>query len=240
MAFGFVVDDRGPDKQAAGGALPFAARLAEAPLDEAAHVAGCPACGLLGRFGCVGAVPTPLPAAVEKWLVERLPDDLESVGGFLLRKAIGDFGYDGARARELRKRGALEAPGPFERHYGPFFRRFVVSSEQILEELLCAGDVAPAHGLAVLTHLGAVEVDGRVPAALDDGQKLGELIERPQERRARTRFAVELDAADEAAVSAVKALLAALWAGFVLDADVYVRDSDEKDEDARADSGQAP
>ncbi|HZS37997.1 MAG TPA: hypothetical protein VFF06_14270 [Polyangia bacterium] len=232
MAFGFVVDDRGPDKTQAGGALQFAARLAESPLDEAAHVAACPACGLLGRFACVGAVPSPLAAAVEKWLVERLPEDLESVGGFLLRKAIGDFGYDGARARELRKRGGLAAPGPFERHYGPFFRRFVVSSEQILEELVCAGDVAPSHGLAVLMHLGALEVDGRVPTALDDGQKLGELIEHPRDRRARTRFTVAPDGADEPSLAGVKALLAALWAGFVLDADVYVRDSDEVSEPA--------
>jgi hypothetical protein len=228
MAFGFVVDDRGPDKQAAGGALQFAARLAEAPLDETAHLAGCPSCALLGRFGCVGAVPTPLPAAVEKWLVERLPAELETVGGFLLRKAIGDFGYDGARARELRKRGGLEAPGPFERHYGPFFRRFVVSSEQIVEELLCAGDVAPSHALAVLMHLGAVEVDGKMLTALDDGQKLGELIEHPRDRRARTRLALAPDAADEAALAGTKALICALWAGFVLDADVYVRDSDEE------------
>jgi hypothetical protein len=228
MAFGFVVDDRGPDKQAAGGALEFAARLAEAPLDEGAHAAACPSCALLGRFGCVGAVATPLAASVEKWLVERLPDDIESVGGFLLRKAIGDFGYDGARARDLRKRGGLEAPGPFERHYGPFFRRFVVSSEQLLEELLCAGDVAPSHALAVLMHLGAVEVDGRVLTALDDGQKLGELIEHPRDRRARTRFTVEADGGDEPSLAGVKALLGALWAGFVLDADVYVRDSDEQ------------
>jgi len=228
MAFGFVVDDRGADKIAAGGALPFAARLAEAPLDEAAHVAACPSCALLGRFGCVGAVATPLAASVEKWLVERLPDDLESVRGFLLRKVIGDFGYDGARARDLRKRGGLEAPGPFERHYGPFFRRLVVSSEQILEELVCAGDVAPSHALAVLMHLGAIEVDGRVLTAIDDGPKLGELIDHPRDRRARTRFTVETDAADEPSLAGVKALVAALYAGFVLDAGVYVRDSDEE------------
>jgi hypothetical protein len=225
MAFGFVVDDRGPDKQ--GGALAFAAQLAERPLDEAAHVAGCPSCALVGRFGCVGQVATPIPAAVERWLVERLPADLESVGGFLLRKAIGDFGYDGARARDLRKRGGLAAAGPFERHYGPFFRRFVVSSEQVVEELLCAGDVAPAHALAVLMHLGAIEVDGRVPTALDDGAKLGELIEHPQDRRARTKFA--LAPVEDPAIAQVVALLAALWAGFVLDADVFLRDSEESE-----------
>jgi hypothetical protein len=230
LAFGFVVDDRGPDKQAAGSAVAFAARLAEAPLDEAAHVARCPSCQLLERgLACVGVIETPLAASVEKWLVERLPEDLESVGGFLLRKAIGDFGYDGARARALRETGRLLAPGPFERHYGPFFRRFVVSSEQILEELLCAGDIQPSHALAILMHLRAIAVDGALPIDLDtDGPKLGELIEKPDSRRARTALLLREDVDADPALAGVKALLAALYAGFVLDADVYVIDSEEE------------
>ena len=231
MSFGFVVDDRGADKQAAGGAVAFAAKLAEQPVDESAHVASCPSCKLLGHFGCVGVIATPLSAALERWLVARLPEDIESVSGFLLRKAIGDFGYDGARARELRKRGALEAAGAFERHYGPFFRRFVVSSEQILEELVCAGDIAPAHGLACLIHLGALTVDGKPPVSLDtDGPKLGPLVEQPATRRERTRFQLDAAQDDDASIAGVRALLEALWAGFVLDADVFVIDSDERSE----------
>jgi len=207
----------------------FAARLGEAPVDESAHVARCPSCRLLGRgLGCVGVVETPLAAAVEKWLVERLPEDLESVGGFLLRKAIGDFGYDGARARVLREKKRLQAPGPFERHYGPFFRRFVVSSEQILEELLCAGDIQPSHALAILIHLGAIAVDGQPPVSLDtDGPKLGQLIEKPDTRRERTSLLLPVEPDADPALAGVKALLAALYAGFVLDADVYVIDSEE-------------
>jgi hypothetical protein len=218
--FGFVVDDRSPDKVAAGGAPAFAAQLAEKPCDETSHAANCRTCKLLEQpFACVGVIETPLPAKIEEWLVQRLPDDLESVGGFLLRKAIGDFGYDGARARELRQAGRLEAPGPFERHYGPFFRRFVVSSEQILEELLCAGDVAPAHALAVLMHLGAIDVDGAVPTRLEEGDKLGALIENPAERQTRSRCNV-------AAAQPMGPLLRAFWAGFVLDCDVFVIDSE--------------
>jgi hypothetical protein len=225
--FGFVVDDRGPDKKE--GAVKFAAQLAERPIDEAAHAATCPSCQLLGGgLRCVGVIPTPLPARVEEWLVQRLPEELESLSGFLLRKAIGDFGYDGARARELRKQGRLEAPGPFERHYGPFFRRFVVSSEQVLEELLCAGDIAPSHGLAVLVHLNALELDGRVPESLDvEGPKLGQLIEKPHERHSRTRFLLPPADGDDASLAGVKSLLAALYAGFCLDTDVYVLDSED-------------
>jgi hypothetical protein len=223
--FGFVVDDRAPDK--AGGAPEFAARLAEQSIDEKAHAANCPTCKLLGRpLACVGVIPTPLPARVEEWLVQRLPEDIESVGGFLLRKAIGDFGYDGARARDLRKAGRLEAPGPFERHYGPFFRRFVVGSEQIVEELLCAGDIAPSHGLAVLMHLQAIEIDGAVPSRMEEGDKLGALVEKPDERQSRTRCNVVPDSAESDSLRAVQSLIGALWAGFVLDADVFVIDSD--------------
>jgi hypothetical protein len=220
MSWGFVVDDRAPDKVAAGGAPEFAAQLAEKGCDEVSHAANCRTCKLLGSpLSCVGVVPAPIPAAVEEWLVKRLPDDIESVGGFLLRKAIGDFGYDGARAAELRKNKRLEAPGPFERHYGPFFRRFVVSSEQILEELLCAGDIAPSHALAILMHLQAIEVDGSIPVKMEEGDKLGSLIEAPADRAKRTKHNVTEP-------GAIQNLVRALWAGFVLDCDVFVIDSE--------------
>jgi hypothetical protein len=230
MSFGFVVDDRGPDK--VGGAVAWAARLADHPVDEAAHAASCPSCQLLDRpLGCVGMVPAPLSAASEEWLVRRLPEDLESVGGFLLRKAIGDFGYDGARAKALRDKGRLLAKGPFERHYGPFFRRFVVSSEQILEELLCAGDIAPAHGLAILMHLQALELDGKRPEILDiEGPKLGQIVSEPATRRARTKLALDVNDPEpsDPSLAGLKSLLGALYAGFVLDVDVYVLNEDDQ------------
>jgi hypothetical protein len=227
MSFGFVVDDRGPDK--AGGAVAWAARLAEHAVDEAAHAASCPSCQLLDRpLGCVGLVPAPLSAASEEWLVRRLPEDIESVSGFLLRKAIGDFGYDGARAKVLRDKGRLLAKGPFERHYGPFFRRFVVSSEQILEELLCAGDIAPPHGLAILMHLQVLELDGKRPEILDiEGPKLGQIVSEPTTRRARTKLALDVHDED-ASLAGLKSLLGALYAGFVLDVDVYVLNEDDE------------
>jgi hypothetical protein len=176
----------------------------------------------------VGLIPTPLAARVEEWLVAQLPEEIDSVGGFLLRKAIGDFGYDGARARTLRQAGRLAAPGPYERHYGPFFRRFVVSSEQILEELLCAGDIAPSHALALLMHLSALEVDGAVPSRLEDGDKLGQLVAKAAERRTRTRLAVQ-PTDEEPSLAGVQALIGALYAGFVLDADVFILDSEASD-----------
>jgi hypothetical protein len=226
-SFGFIVGDQGPEKTAAGGALKFAITVGEKGFDAGSHIPKCPACSLLPEpFTCLGLVPTPLSARAEEWLVSRLPEDIESVGGFLLRKAIGDFGYDGAKARELRKANRLAAPGPYERHYGPFFRRFAVSSEQILEELLCAGDIAPSHALAILMHLQAIEVDGAVPTKLEDGDKLGALVSNLSERKTRSKLALRWESDDEASVAALKTLLAALYAGFVLDADVFIFDSE--------------
>ncbi|MSP58728.1 MAG: hypothetical protein EXR72_00015 [Myxococcales bacterium] len=226
MPFGFVVDDLSPDKAAAGGAGPFALGLAEREQDEAAHSLGCPTCRALGEpFACVGVIPTPLPASVERWLVDRLPDDIESLPGFLLRKAIGDFDYTGDFGKQLRAEGLLEAPSPFTRHFGPFFRRFTVSSEQLIEELLGAGDINPAHALAVLAHLGAVAVDGEVLLTLDEGAKYGEVIEHLDQRAARTTCLVTTDPSDDDRLAALKRFLRALWAGFIVDAPVKVFDA---------------
>jgi hypothetical protein len=228
VAFGFAIDDDAPDKQAAGGAGAFAAQLAEREHDDAAHRAACPSCRALDEagqgepFACVGVIPTPLSAAVEKWLVSRLPEDIESLPGFLLRKAIGDFDYRGEFGAAMREHQLLEAPGAFTRHFGPFFRRFTVSSEQLLEELLGAGDVAPPHALAVLAHLGLVTVDGKQLLALDQGAAYGELVQDAASRRARTRCAVELDGSDDESLAALKRYLRALWAGFACDATVKV------------------
>ncbi len=227
--FGFVVDDLAPDKVAAGGPREFALALADRAVageGGAAHLAQCPTCRLLDEpWACVGVIPTPLSAAVERWLVDRLPDDIESLPGFLVRKALGDFDYRGEFARRLRADGMLEAPVPFTRHFGPAFfpwRGFTVSSEQLLEELLGAGDVEPPHALACLAHLGAITVDGRVLLGMDEGVRYGEVIEKPAERRERTACLVAVEAQDDARLAALKRYLRALWAGFATDAAVRV------------------
>ena len=233
MAFGWVVDDGCADKVKAGGAGEFALSLADAKEepDGAAHAASCGACRVLGEpLACLGLIPSPIPAAVERWLVERLPVDIESLPGFLLRKAIGDFGYDGSEGKRLRGVGMLAAPGPFTRHFGPFFRRFTVSSEQLVEEMLCAGDVDPAHGLAILVHLSLIAVDGALPLKMEDGQKLGALIGDPASRASRTACLVEIAADEDSGLVPLKRFLRGLWAGFVEDAPVKVFGGEMGDE----------
>ena len=228
MAFGWAIDDEAPDKAAAGGAGAFAAELAEREHDYAAHRAGCPSCRLLDPggggepFACVGVIATPLSAQVERWLVERLPDDIEGLPGFLLRKAIGDFDYRGDYGAAMRAHQLLEAPGAFTRQFGPFFRRFTVSSEQLLEELLGAGDVAPPHALAVLAHLGLVTVDGKQLTSLDQGAAYGELVQEPAARAARTSCTAGAAEGDDEGLAAIKRYLRALWAAFAVDATVKV------------------
>lgn len=237
MPFGYVIDDQAPDKLKAGGPAEFALALAEQPTSGEAHLAQCPSCRVLEEpYGCVGIIPTPLPAAVERWLCDRLPEDIESLPGFLLRKAIGDFDYKGEFGRRLREEDLLEAPGPFTRHFGPFFRRFTVSSEQLLEELLGAGDINPAHALACLAHLGAITVDGAVLLGMDEGARYAELIEKPAERAARTRCLIPIDSDEEEHLAAVQRFLRALWAGFVTDTTVRVygtQDSEKVEEPAK-------
>ncbi len=122
MAFGYVVGDAGPDKKVAGGAIAFAAALAERPFDEAAHVRGCPACQLLGRFGCVGEVPTPISEGGEKWLVEQLPEDPDApehlvLGEQLLLAGAGLVDVEAredAPLHELPVEVDLRVAGPLE------------------------------------------------------------------------------------------------------------------------------
>ena len=103
------------------GAASFAAGLADRAPDPA-HGERCPACRAAGEaFACVGLVETPISAAAERWLVELLPEDIESLPGLLLRKAIAEYGYDGAAGARLREAGLLAAPGPYTRHFGPAF-----------------------------------------------------------------------------------------------------------------------
>ena len=224
MPFGFVVDDDGPDKQGEGGAAGFAERLGGSTPDPG-HLARCPACSVLEEsYACVGMIATPLAASVERFLVERLPEDIESLPGYLVRKAIAEYGHTGAEGAALRTRGLLAAPGPFTRHFGPFFRRFTVSSEQLIEELLCAGDIAPPHALAVLVHLQLLTIDGRPPVSMDDGPLLAELMNDVPSRRTRAKLIlsdIKIEG-DDPSLAGVLRLLRAIFAGFVLDAPVKV------------------
>jgi hypothetical protein len=131
-------------------------------------------------------------------------------------------GFTGERGRQLRKQGGLAARGAFERSWGSFFRRFTLTSEQLLEQLFCVGDIEPPHALALLVQLGAVSVDGSVPKALEEGAGLAELAEDVAARRRRTQCTVTPTPSDEASTGELKRVLRALHAAFCLDKKVLV------------------
>ena len=220
QAIGWIVDDGCPPKR--DGAAAFAARLAESDAPPAGHRAECRACALLGEdLGCVGVVAAKVSRDAEIWLLRRLPDDLESLPGVLLRQFLSEAKVDGKGGEALRKLGLLEAQAPTPRHWGPFFRRVTITSDQVLQAMFAAGDVEPPHALALLVHLGAIDVDGEPPASPEHGPKLGEVVTDVAARRERTACRVSAASAD-ASTLAMERWLRALWAGFVLDCPVRV------------------
>jgi hypothetical protein len=223
IAIGWVVDDGCAPKRGPGGAAAFADSLAGSDAPPPGHRDECGACRVLDEdLACVGVVEAKITATAEEWLAGRLPEEMESLPGLLLRKNLADGGVTGAGGRDLRKRGLCEAPGAFSRHWGPFFRRYTVTTDQILEEMFCAGDVQPAHALGVLVHVSGILVDGSHPRSTDDGPKLAELVEKPEARLDRTLPALSLRDDDDRSVRELKRYLRALYAAFVLDCEVKV------------------
>lgn len=223
VAIGWVVDDGCDAKRIEGGAGAFAQSIAdatEAPID---HKKECPTCQLLGEnLACVGLVESPLSANSEEWLLDRLPTGLDSLPGLLLRKHLDEGQIEGKGGAVLRQNGLCEAPGPLSRNYGPFFRRYTIDGDQLLEELFCAGDVQPAHALALCVYFGAIGVDDKVLEDPGDGPKLAEIFEHVHTRESRTLLTIRYTDTDDDATRMLKRYLRALYAAFVLDTEVLV------------------
>jgi len=218
MPLRWVVDDDSAPKKAAGGALPFAKAMKGEPKPHD----NCATCTLLAGTACYGVIDPPVSGTAEEWLVTRLPADHESLPGLLVRKTLHDMRYEGAGGKALRKAGLLEASGPYTKHYGPFFRRYTVTSEQLLEQLFAVGDWSPVHALGLLGQLGGIEVDGRTLTQVDEADLYAELVQKPESRRSRTRCSIEVRDVDDRSVVELKRLLRAAWAAFVRDCDVKI------------------
>jgi hypothetical protein len=218
VSFGYVIDFACPAKDALGGTLAAATRLGEGARLVPAQ-SGCDACDIAD--GCIGVVAAPLAAEVEQWLMERLPGELESIAGEVIKQAVA-AGFEGKRARELRRTGKLGGPRALERSWGGFFRKFTLTSDQLIEQMFCAGDLEPPQSLAILVELSALAVDGRVPTGLDEGAGLSELAEDVPSRRRRTQCTLTITPSDPPALAELKGFLRALHAAFCLDRNVLV------------------
>lgn len=137
--------------------------LAEAaPLQHLAHnCSSCPANVRSVDFGCGGAIHYPITARAERWLISRLPAELDIPRGHLLTRAIADFNFDGANIDAARSRKDLyESSVPAERTWGSFFsKKTRITSSQILHMAFGVGSLQSAHAKLIAYFLGFLNDD---------------------------------------------------------------------------------
>lgn len=137
--------------------------LAEAaPLEPLAQ--NCSTCHANIRsadFGCGGAIHYPITAQAERWLVSRLPADLNTARGDLLTSAIADFSFSGADIDAARSRKELyESNVPAVRKWGGFFsKKTQITSSQILQMSFAVGSLQPIHAKLIAYFLGYLNDD---------------------------------------------------------------------------------
>jgi len=137
--------------------------LAEsAPMKELAdHCQNCPANLPEVPFGCGGTINYPIPAQTEKFLLSRLPDDLQSKRGQFLLNVI-QTGIDGLRA-DSQRRNLFESQRPFFRTWGSFFsKKTQISSSQIFDLMFNVTPVVPSKYVRVICYaLGYIDDHGQ-------------------------------------------------------------------------------
>jgi hypothetical protein len=215
-----VVTAQGPEERE----VSVAQMMAEAaPLDDlASHCAGCDACALGDTFGCVGFLRYPLTDPLERWIVERV-QPADTLGGFLLLRAIDDFGYRGEPMAGWRqRRELLERPTALE---ATVAKRFLsatrVSVDQILQAILAVGgQLEPAHCMGVLLWLGALRIHGRVPGpgSANDPAPLVALTQASSAAERRSIAQLDVGAPHEdPCICGFQQLLFAMYAAWVID-----------------------
>lgn len=143
-----------------------------APLDALApHCDKCPA-NVMGRpFGCGGSVHYPLSAAIEQWLLARLPDDVSGERGAYMLKLFATPGLDGAAIDAARQRAEVfESRTPATRTWGGgfFARKHTVRASQILQ-IIMGGDSLPANEARALAWLfGYIDANGALQSRPDN------------------------------------------------------------------------
>jgi hypothetical protein len=128
---------------------------------HAADCEDCPANLTDTPFGCVGYVSYPIERASERWLLDRLPDEIESTAGQLVSRAIADFGWEEGYAAELRRQGDMffETTELERRSWDR--DELVVDSNQAFNMLFGVGHLGAAHCRMLSLFFGVV------PAQID-------------------------------------------------------------------------
>jgi hypothetical protein len=152
---------RGPDGDAREVKATVAQLLAAtAPLDD--HRSACRDCraNVNDRpFGCIGKINYPIESVAEAWLVSRLPEDADSPSLSLLFKFLKELEVDGAPVHQIRSRSnILQSKSPATKTWGSWPNKKQISSDQLLQMLLFAGDARPQNAqlLTKLLNLSGV------------------------------------------------------------------------------------
>jgi len=115
-------------------------------------------------FGCVGYVSYPVTGETEAWLLDQLPDRLDSSGGTMLENAVRDFRWDGSYTEHLRGQGDtfLELDTSPARRWPSGFE---ITGDQIWQILFGLGHLSPAHSMMCALFVGLIP-HGTPPDAL--------------------------------------------------------------------------
>lgn len=123
---------------------------------------GCRRCPFhlgLRDMGCAGVIRHPISAAAERWLLHRLPDDLEAPAARQLMAGLQQAQADGQMVDRLRAlHRHYELRRPVQRRWG---RRFghhtTVTSSQLLQVALHAGSLLPSQARLLAGALGYLD-----------------------------------------------------------------------------------
>jgi hypothetical protein len=97
-------------------------------------------------FGCIGKINYPIAPESEAWLLTRLPQDAGHPGLALLFRFLADLGFDGATVDKARGNTKLfSQPRAAVRHWGEGAARQTITSSQLLQFLVFAGEISPKH-----------------------------------------------------------------------------------------------
>jgi hypothetical protein len=144
---------------------------------EREHCAGCPANHDSPGFGCYKSIPYPIAEECEAWLLQLLPDDLESTAGRLLTRAIDDFDWDGEHAAGMREDGDtfFESNQTLAVTWGEGDDLVEVDSDQIFHMLFHVGHLGATHAFMVCVFFGIVPHDVELDALGDPARRASAL-----------------------------------------------------------------
>jgi hypothetical protein len=117
-------------------------------------------------FGCLQTIAYPIAAVAETWLLDRLPSDLGSPAGKMLKAAISDLPYKGRSIQEMRAVTGtyFDRSAPASRVWGRGPLRYRITADQLLEMMIGLGELEASHCFMLTVFLGIVPSD--VPPAV--------------------------------------------------------------------------